>query len=84
MSCADWLRMERPEEENYVYDQGCRNCRYYYCDESDGRESKRPSCHNPESEYYCQLSPTMWCWAWKKAKKAYVHADSQEVMTGNA
>lgn len=84
MSCTDWFKMERPAEETYVYDQGCNNCRYFYRDESNGRESKRPSCHNPESEYYCHHSSTMWCWAWRKAKRPYAQIDPQEGMAVDA
>lgn len=71
MSFAEWIKMERLEEDTYVYDQHCTNCRYFYRDVNDEKVSKRPTCHNPLSEYDCRISPTMWCWAWKKGKKKY-------------
>lgn len=74
MSCSEWLKMEHPEEETYVYDQHCTNCRYFYCDDCEGKVNKHPACHNPESEYNHKVSPTMWCWAWKKARKPYTNA----------
>lgn len=56
-------------EDINVYDQKCSGCRYYWRDHkgiSDDVKQKRPTCHNPDSEYFRKNSPTNWCWAWSK------------------
>ena len=49
----------RDDEELYVYDQCCQNCRY--CDE----ESEGNGCEKRDREDYEPFPPTNWCVDWK-------------------
>ena len=58
-SRGNWDAYE-PEEELYVYDQCCENCRYYadYCESESG-------CRNVDREDYEVRPKTHWCCDWK-------------------
>ena len=51
----------RSDEEMYVYDQCCQNCRYY-CDWDD---QKHNGCKNLGREDYEQYPKSNWCLDWK-------------------
>jgi hypothetical protein len=51
----------REDEELYVYDQSCENCRFY-CDWDDKEHN---GCKNFSREDYEQYPRTHWCCDWK-------------------
>ena len=51
----------REDEEMYVYDQSCENCRFY-CDWDDKENN---GCKNFSREDYEQYPKTHWCCDWK-------------------
>lgn len=56
------MRGYRDDEEMYVYDQCCQNCRYY-CDWDPEKELN--GCKNYGREDYKQHEETGWCMDWK-------------------
>lgn len=51
----------RSDEELYVYDQCCQNCRYY----CDWDEDEYNGCKNYGRPDYKQYEDTDWCVDWK-------------------
>ena len=51
----------REDEEMYVYDQSCDNCRYY-CDWECREEN---GCRNFSREDYEQYPESHWCCDWR-------------------
>lgn len=51
----------RDDEELYVYDQCCQNCRYY-CDWDDEENN---GCKNYGREDYLRHPASEWCCDWK-------------------
>ena len=58
-------------ESTNVYDQSCRNCRWWYTDldyDTDVDESNNKKCHRRGSEKNGhRTSPSSWCWAWQQS-----------------
>ena len=52
---------DRSDEEMYVYDQCCENCRYY-CDWEDEENN---GCKHYSRPDYQQHPPSHWCCDWK-------------------
>jgi len=54
--CSSYDDYDHSDQELYVYDQCCKNCRY--CDESTG-------CRNYNREDYTPFPESGWCMDWK-------------------
>ena len=54
----------RAEEEMYVFDQCCQNCRYY-CDYGDEDEI---GCKYKRRDDYEQHPASNWCVDWRKGR----------------
>ncbi len=54
----------RSDEDMYVYDQSCQNCRYY----CDWDEEDQNGCKNYEREDYEQHPRSNWCCDWKRKR----------------
>lgn len=57
----NYPRGYREDEELYVYDQCCENCRFY-CDWDDDEHN---GCKNYGREDYQQHPQSHWCCDWK-------------------
>lgn len=61
----DYPRGYREDEELYVYDQCCENCRFY-CESDDNDDFDEASgCKNYGREDYERRPPSHWCCDWK-------------------
>ena len=56
----------REDEELYVYDQSCSNCRYY-CDWDDDEEYN--GCRNYRRPDYQKYPESSWCCDWKGRRR---------------
>ncbi len=64
MSCDNCSGGYREDEELYVYDQCCENCRYY-CDWEDERQK---GCRYYARDDYERMPETHWCYQWRGKK----------------
>ena len=60
------FREYREDEELYVYDQSCQNCRYY-CDWDDKEHN---GCKYFSREDYEQYPRSNWCCDWRGRRSA--------------
>jgi len=64
MSCDNCSGGYREDEELYVYDQCCENCRYY-CDWEDERQK---GYRYYARDDYERMPETHWCYQWRGKK----------------
>lgn len=65
MSSHKRLSHEHPPEETYVYDQCCRNCKYYWMEDDRDSGKQKYVCHNRNSGAYLKKPESKWCWMWE-------------------